>query len=88
MPNGWSGRGGQTHNAYIIPADPKGSSSGSAVAVAANLAPVALGGDTAGSIIHPSAEASIVGLKPTLKRVSTKGTIGISFSQDVVRHLF
>ena len=86
MPNGWSGRGGRTKNVFVLSADSSGSSSGSAVAVSANMVTVALGGETDGSIISPAAAASLVGLKPTLGRVSTVGTIGISQTQDVVRN--
>jgi amidase len=80
--SGWSGRGGQTHNPYAIDRNPCGSSSGSAAAVAANLAAVAVGTETDGSIVCPSSANSIVGIKPTLGLVSRSGIIPISHSQD------
>ncbi|HEX3100300.1 MAG TPA: amidase family protein, partial [Pyrinomonadaceae bacterium] len=64
--SGWSGRGGQTHNPYILDRNPCGSSSGSGSAVAASLAAIAVGTETDGSIICPSATCGIVGIKPTL----------------------
>ena len=63
--NGWSARGGFTRNPYDLSLDPSGSSSGSAVAVAANLTAIAVGTETDGSITSPAAENAIVGLKPT-----------------------
>ena len=87
MPNGWSGRGNRTRNAYVLHEDSSGSSSGSAVAVATNLAPAALGSETDGSIVSPASWASIVGLKTTLGRISTNGVIPLAASQDVVRGL-
>src|SRR5450830_993830 len=60
--SGWSGRGGQTHNPYALDRDPSGSSSGSAVAVAANLCVVAVGTETDGSIVSPASVCGIVGL--------------------------
>jgi amidase len=80
--SGWSGRGGQTHNPYILDRNPCGSSSGSGAAVAANLAAVAVGTETDGSIICPSATCGIVGIKPTLGLVSRSGVIPIAHSQD------
>ncbi len=80
--SGWSGRGGQTRNPYALDRDPSGSSSGSAVAVAANLCVVAVGTETDGSIISPSSVCGIVGLKPTVGLVSRTGIIPISVSQD------
>ncbi len=71
--SGWSGRGGQTHNPYILDRNPCGSSSGSGAAVAANLAAVAIGTETDGSIICPSSTCGIVGIKPTLGLVSRAG---------------
>ena len=64
--SGWSSRGGQTRNPYALDRNPCGSSSGSAVAVAANLAAVAIGTETNGSIICPSSVNGVVGLKPTV----------------------
>jgi amidase len=80
--SGWSARGGQTRNPYRLSHSPCGSSSGSAVAVAANLASVAIGTETDGSIVCPAAINGIVGLKPTVGLVSRDGIIPISFSQD------
>jgi amidase len=80
--SGWSGRGGQTHNPYILDRNPCGSSSGSGSAIAANLAAVAVGTETDGSIICPSATCGIVGIKPTLGLVSRSGIIPIAHSQD------
>ncbi|WMJ67987.1 amidase [Stenotrophomonas sp. 24(2023)] len=80
--SGWSARGGQTRNPYRLSHSPCGSSSGSAVAVAANLASVAIGTETDGSIVCPAAVNGVVGLKPTVGLVSREGIIPISFSQD------
>ncbi len=80
--SGWSSRGGQTRNPYALDRNPCGSSSGSAVAVAANLCMVAVGTETDGSIICPSQANGIVGLKPTLGLISRSGIIPIAHSQD------
>jgi len=80
--SGWSARGGQTRNPYALDRNPSGSSSGSAVAVAANLTCVAIGTETDGSIVSPSSANSIVGIKPTLGLVSQAGIIPIAHSQD------
>lgn len=80
--SGWSGRGGQTHNPYILDRNPCGSSSGSGAAVAANLTAVAVGTETDGSILCPSSINGIVGIKPTLGLVSRSGVIPIAHSQD------
>lgn len=80
--SGWSGRGGQTRNPHVLDRSPCGSSSGSAVAVAAGLAPLAIGTETNGSIICPAAVNGVVGIKPTVGRVSRDGIIPISPSQD------
>ncbi|AWH28213.1 amidase [Stenotrophomonas sp. YAU14A_MKIMI4_1] len=80
--SGWSARGGQTRNPYRLSHSPCGSSSGSAVAVAANLGSVAIGTETDGSIVCPAAINGVVGLKPTVGLVSRDGIIPISFSQD------
>lgn len=80
--SGWSGRGGQTHNPYILDRNPCGSSSGSGAAISANLAAVGIGTETDGSIICPSATTGIVGIKPTLGLVSRSGVIPIAHSQD------
>jgi len=80
--SGWSARGGQTRNPYALDRNPSGSSSGSAVAVAANLCVVAIGTETNGSIMSPASSCGIVGLKPTVGRVSRTGIIPISVTQD------
>jgi amidase len=80
--SGWSGRGGQTRNPYAVDRNPSGSSSGSGVAVSANLCAVAVGTETDGSILSPSSYNGIVGLKPTVGLVSRAGIIPISASQD------
>jgi amidase len=80
--SGWSGRGGQTRNPYVLDRNPCGSSSGSGTAVAANLAAAAVGTETDGSIVCPSAVSGIVGIKPTVGLVSRAGIIPISHTQD------
>jgi amidase len=80
--SGWSGRGGQTRNPYVLDRNPSGSSSGSAVAVSANLCVVAVGTETDGSILSPSSYNGIVGVKPTLGLISRSGIIPIAHSQD------
>ncbi|MBN1583687.1 MAG: amidase, partial [Anaerolineae bacterium] len=80
--SGWSSRGGQTRNPYALDRNPCGSSSGSAVAVAANLCAVALGTETDGSIICPSQTNGLAAIKPTLGLVSRSGIIPIAHSQD------
>ena len=82
MPNGYSSRGGQTFNPYDKTAEPSGSSTGSAVAVSANLCAGAVGTETHGSIISPSQVNGIVGIKPTLGLLSRHGIIPISFTLD------
>ena len=80
--SGWSARGGQAKNPYVLDRNPCGSSSGSAGAVAANLSALAVGTETDGSIVCPSAMVGIVGIKPTLGLVSRSGIIPIAHSQD------
>src|SRR5438093_4220749 len=80
--SGWRGRGGQCRNPYALDRTPSGSSSGSGVAVAANLCAVAIGTETDGSIDMPSTCCGIVGIKPTLGLVSRSGVIPIAHSQD------
>lgn len=80
--SGWSARGGQTNNPYILDKNPCGSSAGSGVAVSANLAAVSIGTETNGSIICPATRNGIVGLKPTLGLVSRSGIIPIAHTQD------
>ena len=82
--SGWSGRGGQVHNPYVLDRSPCGSSSGSAVAVAASLAAASLGSETDGSILCPSAINGVVGIKPTVGLTSRAGVIPISHSQDTI----
>ncbi len=80
--SGWSGRGGQCANPYALDRNPCGSSSGSGAAIAANLAAVAVGTETDGSIVCPSHACGLVGLKPTLGLVSRSGIVPIAHSQD------
>lgn len=80
--SGWSGRGGQAKNPYVLDRNPCGSSSGSGAAVSANFCAVAVGTETDGSIVCPSSANGIVGIKPTLGLVSRSGIIPISHSQD------
>ena len=80
--NGWSARGGKTRDPYLLSFDPCGSSSGSAVAAAANLCAAAVGTETDGSIVCPSTNNLAFGLKPTLGLLSQEGIIPIAHSQD------
>src|SRR5688572_12145318 len=80
--SGWSGRGGQTNNPYFLDQNPCGSSSGSGVAVSANLAAAAVGTETNGSIICPAVTNGVVGIKPTLGLISRSGIIPIAHTQD------
>ncbi len=80
--SGWSARGGQCRNPYVLDRSPCGSSSGSAVAVAANLCAAALGTETNGSIVCPSSACGVVGIKPTVGLVSRAGAVPISHNQD------
>lgn len=80
--SGWSGRGGQTVNPYQLDRTPAGSSSGSAVAVAASYVPLAVGTETNGSIVSPSGACGVVGVKPTVGLVSRSGVIPITRFQD------
>jgi len=82
MPNGYSSRGGQVKNPYHREKDPSGSSSGSAVAVAANLCTASIGSDTCNSIIGPGIANGIVGFRPATGAISQKGIIPISFTLD------
>jgi amidase len=82
--SGWSARGGQCRNPYVITYNPCGSSSGSAVAVSANLCAAALGTETDGSIVCPSHINGVVGIKPTLGLTSRAGVVPLSHSQDTV----
>jgi amidase len=80
--SGWSGRGGLTRNPYALDRSTSGSSSGTAAAVAASLAPLGIGTETDGSITSPSSLNGLVGLKPTIGRVSRDGVVPIAHSQD------
>lgn len=80
--SGWSSRGGQTKNPYILDHNPCGSSAGSGAAVSANLCVVAIGTETDGSIVCPASVNGIVGIKPTVGLVSRSGIIPISKTQD------
>lgn len=80
--SGWSGRGGQTENPYALDRNPCGSSSGSGAAIAADLALVAVGSETDGSVTCPASVNALVGIKPTVGLVSRSGIIPISASQD------
>jgi amidase len=80
--SGWSGRGGQTKNPYVLDRNPCGSSSGTGASISANLAAVGVGTETDGSIVCPSSACGLVGIKPTLGLVSRSGIIPIAHSQD------
>jgi len=80
--SGWSGLNGQTKNPYVLDRNPCGSSSGSGVAVSANLCMLAIGTETNGSIVCPSTANGIVGIKPTVGLISRSGIIPISYTQD------
>ena len=80
--SGWSSRGGQTKNAYILDHNPCGSSAGSGAAVSANLCVVAVGTETDGSVVCPASVNGVVGIKPTVGLVSRSGIIPISKTQD------
>jgi amidase len=82
--SGWSGRGRQTRNPWVLDRSPGGSSSGSGVAVATNLCVAALGSETNGSIMSPSSNNGVVGIKPTVQLTSQQGVVPISHTQDVV----
>ena len=80
--SGWSGRGGQTKNPYVLDRNPCGSSSGTGAAISANLAAIGVGTETDGSVVCPSNANSLVGIKPTLGLISRAGIIPIAHSQD------
>src|SRR5881397_2486420 len=82
--SGWSGRGGLTHNPYSLDRNGCGSSTGSAVAVAANFAVVSIGTETDGSIVCPANVNGVVGIKPTVGLTSRAGVVPISHTQDSV----
>ncbi len=80
--SGWSGRGGQCKNPFVLDRNPCGSSSGSGAAVSANLCAIAIGTETNGSIVCPSSSNGVVGIKPTVGMWSRSGIIPISYTQD------
>ena len=80
--SGWSARGGLTRNPYALDRNTSGSSSGSAAAVAAGLVRFAVGTETDGSIVSPASICGLVGLKPTVGRLSRSGIVPISHTQD------
>ena len=82
--SGWSGRGGQTNNAYALDRNPCGSSSGSGAAVSGNLTTVALATETDGSIVCPANASGVVGIKPTVGLTSRAGVVPISHTQDTI----
>ncbi len=80
--SGWSARGGQCRNPYVLDRNPRGSSSGSAAAVAGGLCAVAIGTETDGSIVSPAGACGVVGIKPSVGLVSRAGIVPISGTQD------
>jgi len=82
--SGWSARSGQARNPYVLNRTPCGSSSGSAIAVAASLVTVSIGTETDGSIICPAGVNGVVGIKPTVGLTSRAGVIPISVTQDTI----
>ena len=80
--SGWSGRGGQCKNPYILDRNPCGSSAGSGTATSANLGAVSIGTETDGSVVCPSNACGLVGIKPTVGLVSRAGIIPVAHSQD------
>jgi amidase len=82
--SGWSGRGGQCGNPYILDRNPCGSSSGSGAATAASFAAAALATETDGSIVCPASHCAVVGIKPTLGLTSRGGVVPLSHTQDTI----
>jgi len=80
--SGWSGRGGQCNNPYVLDRNPCGSSSGSGAAASASLCAAAIGTETNGSIVCPANANGVVGIKPTVGLVSRSRIIPISHTQD------
>jgi amidase len=80
--SGWSSMGGQVRNPHVLDRNPSGSSSGSAAAVAAHLAPLTVGTETDGSVVCPASACGIAGIKPTLGQISRSGIVPISYLQD------
>ncbi|HVQ97069.1 MAG TPA: amidase [Mycobacteriales bacterium] len=89
--SGWSAVGGQNNNPYVLDRNPSGSSAGSGSGISANLATVAIGTETHGSIVHPSGQNGIVGIRPTLGLISRGGVVPVTLEQDtagpMARHL-
>ncbi|OVA19855.1 Amidase [Macleaya cordata] len=83
-PDGWSARGGQAKNPYVLSGSPCGSSSGSAISVAANMVTVSLGTETHGSILCPASYNSVVGIKPTVGLTSRAGVVPVAPRQDTI----
>ncbi|XP_062176774.1 probable amidase At4g34880 [Alnus glutinosa] len=84
IPNGWCARAGQAANPYVQSGDPCGSSSGSAISVAANMVAVSIGSETHGSILCPADHNSVVGFKPTVGLTSRAGVIPILPRHDSI----
>jgi amidase len=82
--SGWSGRGGQCNDPYILDRNPCGSSSGSGAATSASLAAAALATETDGSIVCPASHCGVVGIKPTVGLTSRAGVVPISHNQDTI----
>ncbi len=82
--SGWSGRGGQVRNPYVLDRNPCGSSSGSGAATSASLCAFALGTETDGSVVCPATTNGIVGIKPTLGLITRTGVVPISHNQDTI----
>jgi len=80
--SGWSGRGGQCKNPYVLDRNPCGSSAGSGAASSASLAAAAIGTETNGSIVCPSSANGLVGIKPTVGLVSRSRIVPIAHTQD------
>src|SRR5205823_12275488 len=84
--SGWSSRSGQARNPYVLNRTPCGASSGSAIAVAANLVTVSIGTETDGSVICPAGGNGVVGIKPTVGVISRAGVIPMAVTDDMVGH--
>ncbi len=80
--SGWSGRGGQCRNPFVLDRNPCGSSSGSGAATSANFTAAAIGTETNGSIVCPASASGVVGIKPTVGLVGRSGIVPISRTQD------
>ena len=82
--SGWSGRGQQCRNPYVLDRNPCGSSSGSGAAPSANFTAASIGTETDGSIVCPATANGVVGIKPTLGLTSRAGVVPISHNQDTI----